>query len=154
MYQLSLLLFIFLCALASYTDIRYNRIPDSIIKSAIFLRITASFFGYIFFNEGCDDFFWGFLSAFLITLPLFLVSELAKKLTGRPAFGGGDIKLLFCAGLFFYPYKAFLMLALVLLLASVTGIVIKRKTGSSSIPFAPSVLFAELFIILYCSGLL
>lgn len=77
-------------------DCKSLRIPRILIAAGIALRIAVGI-GENAFPETAVS----FLSAFLLTAPVLLVTVFAEKLTRKTILGGGDVFLIFLLSLFF-----------------------------------------------------
>lgn len=86
----------------------------------------------------------GLLGAFVIAGAMLALSLIFDKVTGKESLGGGDVKLLFMAGL----YLGLLTSLLNLILACIVGIVFVAVLKQKKIPFGPAISIAVFFSIL------
>lgn len=128
---------------ASVVDLRRGIIPD-----AITLGGTA--FALVFAHVATGD-----LRSSLIGLAAGLALSLAVYALGNilfktriqaaretdpgvtSAFGMGDVKLMAFIGAFLGARGAFQTLLIASILAAVVGMILKRRTGAATLPFAP-----------------
>lgn len=117
----------------SFADLMDFIIPDAFILSGIVIRMT-----FILLSGNI----WPTLLSALvgglsISVPVLLLVLLMDKVLKKESMGGGDIKLLFMAGLYF-DWKINLM---AILFACVAGILFAYVSGKKKqpIPFGPSI---------------
>jgi leader peptidase (prepilin peptidase)/N-methyltransferase len=90
----------------------------------------------------------------LAAMPLFAVALVFSGTTGSPAVGGGDIKLVFMAGLYFGVTENLVMLVLACALGTVFGLVsmVRARGGlvrGHTFPFGPSIAVATWTVALF-----
>lgn len=134
--------FLILLFISSVSDILYRRIPNQIIITGIALWLFASLAGLLL-HESPMKSLENLACACMVSAPVFLVSFLYKKFSGKKAFGGGDIKLLFMTGLIFLPAQAPALLAASLFCSALYAAAVNirlffhnTKSESESVPFA------------------
>lgn len=134
-----------------FTDLKSGIIPDKIILWAI----GISLFYFIFISpQGLQN---HILSAFGGALFFMLISAVYYFLTKKIAFGGGDLKLGFVAGLFLGWPNIFLCLYLAFLTGGAISIILilwrKKRFLNDTLPFAPFLIIG-LFLSLYFGNLI
>ena len=122
----------------SLTDMDSYTIPDLFILSGLLNRFVKFFFVK-------EDIFVYLLSAFAITLMVYMTAVLMNKLTGRENFGGGDIKLLFMVSLYTSYFKGILILFLSCLFGFLTAMIMKKR----KIPFGPCICMGTFIVLMY-----
>lgn len=122
----------------SLTDLDSYTIPDPFILSGLLNRFVKLFFVK-------EDILVHLLSAFAITLMVYMTAELMNKFTGRENFGGGDIKLLFMVSLYTSCFKGILILFLSCLFGLLTAMVMKKR----KIPFGPCICMGTFIVLMY-----
>lgn len=159
--------FFILLFVSSVSDVLYRRIPNQIIVIGIALWLFACASGLFLHNNPINA-LMNLAAACMISAPIFIVSYLYMKISGRKAFGGGDIKLLFMTGLIFTPSQAAALLGTSLLAAAVYAAVMNismlphntksvRESSAGqnkcliklrhcAVPFAPAVFIAAVII--------
>lgn len=159
--------FFILLFVSAIFDVIYRRIPNQIIVIGIALWLLAGVAG-LFLHENSLSSLRNFAAACFISAPVFIVSFVYRKISGRKAFGGGDIKLLFMTGLIFIPEQAPVVLVVSLATAALyaalmnvsvvfrnmksvpeTSSVQKKrliKLRYHAVPFAPAVFIAAVVI--------
>ncbi len=136
---ISLLISSFL-VIVIHSDFRYGEIDDkvNILFSILILIINIITKRY--------NYLWESLIVFLI---IYVFFKITSKIYKKDTLGGGDIKLMLFIGLAFGLLNSFLVLFLASLIALPYGLLMKRKTGISSIPFGPFILLAAFLIYFY-----
>ena len=86
----------------------------------------------------------GLLGAFVIAGAMLVLSLVFDKVTGKESLGGGDVKLLFMAGL----YLGLLTGLFNLILACIVGIIFVAVMKQKKIPFGPAISIAVFFSIM------
>jgi leader peptidase (prepilin peptidase)/N-methyltransferase len=136
---MSLLLFLILIVIllcVIIVDWRTHTIPDRLWIALALLgvvRVAAGYLGWL--GEPvpvtATD---AFIGAFAASIPLFLLASLSG------GFGGGDIKLMFAAGIFLGWQPVLLALFIATILGAIVGaflLATKRATRSTKIAFGP-----------------
>jgi prepilin signal peptidase PulO-like enzyme (type II secretory pathway) len=143
-----LLALVALMALVVY-DIRWMLLPNRIVYPLIVGSGLLWVSNIIFFDGGLHLLWYGLLSAAIaggIFCLLFFISD-GKWI------GGGDVKIGFALGfLLMDPYNAFLMLftaSVIGMLVSLPGLVSKKITATSRIPFGPFLIIATVIVKLF-----
>lgn len=148
MYLVSLLFLLTFSFCAAVSDVMTRRIPNQITAAIFFLNAGTFCIDIFLFSSEPLLSGKGLLSAFVITLPLFLISYMYRQIAGRPAFGGGDLKLLFVTFLFFDLHHAFRIFFLSLFFGAAAGVFLKVFRKELRMPFAPAVFDATLAVVL------
>lgn len=128
------LLFTWICICLTFIDLDYHLLPDQLTLSLLWIGLLCSLFG-IFANS--HDAILGAVAGYLI----FAAIQWAfGHVTGKTGMGQGDFKFLAALGAFL----GWQMLPLVILLASISGVIIgfthmiiKRNFKSVPLPFGP-----------------
>ncbi len=143
----SILMF-FLIAI-TYIDLDTFLIPDQLSLSLLWLGLFLSLFDvFVSPQQAIIGALAGYLS-------LWLLFHVFKLLTGKEGMGYGDFKLLAAGG----AWLGYEMLIMVLILASVSGLVIAliqkiAKQGEAKIPFGPYLSMGIFLSLLYGDTLL
>lgn len=121
----------------SFSDIKYRRIPNSLLLSILIIGLFSTITSHRVFSH-----ILGFFLPSLILLFLYM----AKKL------GAGDIKLFSALGLV-WGYQlniaAFVLSIFFSFFYSIAKHIFFRKSSENSLPFAPFILFAYLTLIVF-----
>ncbi|MBR3159479.1 MAG: prepilin peptidase [Atopobiaceae bacterium] len=132
----------------SLTDLDTYIIPNATIITAIGIRcayIVASAF------VGQDPFVLlrdSFVSGLVVGGAVLLLSLVMDRVLGRDSLGGGDVKLLFVAGLYFGWQQCLFLIIVACVMGIVMGMLGQRGRGSSEgeesrlIPFGPAIALA------------
>ena len=155
------MILLFSCALcAAFADIEDYLIPDRFIIAGIVIKIA-----YVI-AESCipysvDRMMYGSFGATIkalglqtivgglsIALPLLLLVLVGEKLLDRELMGGGDIKLLFVFGMYFYWMINIISLFIACVLGIIGGIALNKK-GIDRIPWGPYIV-AAYWIVALC----
>lgn len=137
----------------SLTDLDEYRIPNATIIAAIVIRIVYVVVGGLL---GIHDLGATLLSTivggFAIAVPILLLSLVMDRVLGRESLGGGDVKLLFVAGMYFGWQQCLFLIMVACVLGIVLGAVGARGSGSGIakdgeekarlIPFGPAIALA------------
>lgn len=117
--ELLLLSAILLCA--SFADLEGYIIPNRLILGAIAVRIVFVLIRGLVTEKGTLGTLalQSIIGGFSVALPLFILALIMDKVLKKESMGGGDIKLMFCIGLYF-DWKINI---LIMLIACVLGIV-------------------------------
>ncbi len=130
---------------ASYTDIRMRKIFNPVIMMLFanwaFFCIYMSFAYGAVYLTGLKSIGTCLVTAVLV----FILTNGMKKISGKKMFGGGDIKLIFSAGLILKPDDFFLMLLIAFMISGLYGVFARRSF--KGVPFAPAVFGGFLFSV-------
>ena len=144
-----------LLAVASAIDIESRRIPNVLVAACALVRVAYLCWLWAagvaeagsFVLQSC-------FGAVVVGAGLLLVSSLAASLSGRNGLGGGDIKLLAVAGLYFEATGGLVVVAVACLLAlcgqllTAFGASRGRELLSQTFPFAPFIALACVIVML------
>lgn len=155
------MILLFSCALlAAFADITDYLIPDRCIIAGIAIRIVYIAVEVLdpmspdrFFYGSAKDTFLAMgtqtiVGGLSIALPLLLLVLVGEKVMDKELMGGGDIKLLFMFGLYFYWMLNLLSLLIACLLGIIGGIALNRK-GIEHIPWGPYIVGATWITALF-----
>lgn len=167
-FNLSLRLF-FICILylITVTDIYEQIIPDSVLITAILVRVVHFLISYHF--ELSDTIMyivkpplWSELLQLLInglavSLPLLILVLIMEKVWKKEAMGGGDIKLLFVTGLYLGWIKNILVVFFACIIGIIVGMIQKKKTQEEEteeeqpfyFAFGPSIAISAVFVMIF-----
>ena len=104
------------------------------------------------------DMLWSLISAVVLSVFVLVVALILEKLTGKPALGGGDVKLLFMLGLYFTWQIGLFGLLLSCIFGIVLAMVHKpnaqlevgdETVPEGSIPFGVAISIAFWFVMLF-----
>lgn len=133
----------------SFTDAEAQIIPNRLIVAGIAIRVAFILVSGDIPHVALQSVVGG-LS---VSLPVLLIALLLEKLLKKEAVGGGDIKLLFMAGLYF-DWK---LNVLALLLACFVGIafaLISRVKSGKPFPFGPAIACGTWLSMLFGSAII
>ncbi len=123
----------------TFIDIDYHLLPDQLTLLLMWAGLFSSLF---FLFTPCNDAIIGAMAGYAI---FAIVQMVFGWITGKVGMGQGDFKLLAALG----AYAGWQMLPLIILLASITGIIftvihmiIKHEFKSTPLPFGPYLAFA------------
>lgn len=174
-FELSPELFIYLpfisaLILITFIDFDHMIIPDVITLPGIIIGVALSALypeiqrEIMHFSAVSSTHLSGFFSsafgASVGGLFLYLTAVIGKKITGKEAMGGGDVKLLAMIGAFLGWQRAALTVLLSAFAGSIIGIIAKIRKGESYLPYGPylalgaalSVFWGETLIEWYIGG--
>lgn len=130
----------------TFIDIDYHLLPDQLTLSLLWAGLFSSLF---FLFTPSNDAIIGAMAGYAI---FAIVQTLFGWITGKVGMGQGDFKLLAALG----AYVGWQMLPLIILLASITGIIftvthmiIKHEFKSTPLPFGPYLAFAGWLAIMW-----
>lgn len=124
----------------STTDILYRIIPNASIIASVVIRVAYLAFA-LQFGEGQIGIVWNsVIGCFVIGIFAFVLSLVTEQLSGREGLGGGDVKLLAVAGLFFGLEGGFLVLFLACIAALARYALSHSSDGT--FPFGPAISLA------------
>lgn len=125
----------------SLVDLDKYIIPDRfIICGIIWWAVTVPLMAEPWKLQVMD----GLLGAFIIAGAMLVLSLIFDKVTGKESLGGGDVKLLFMAGL----YIGLLTGLFNLILACIVGIIFVVAMKQKRIPFGPAISVAVFISIM------
>ena len=90
-----IIVYLILCGLIAFGDIRFRHIPDKMTFSGILIGLT--------FNAFQHQFFFGLFGMLMGAGSIFVAAMLCFFISKKPAMGGGDLKLLAMIGAFWGP---------------------------------------------------
>lgn len=125
-----------ICACAALTDVKRNRIPNTLIAAGLISR------GVIYIPEFilARDFFAGILKNDVLGFAIGFVMLFTVAVITKGGIGYGDVKLFGVIGLMMGSGGVFAVLFLSLLFSSICSVfmmITKKKTLKSSLPMAP-----------------
>lgn len=120
-------LFIIMLAISIW-DLKTCVIPD--------ILIVIGIINNLFFYES------HFINAFIITIPLLVLTNMMKKIKKKEVFGGGDIKLIFMLSLYFDSFTSLFSL----IIACLIGVLCFVKNKQEYLPFAPCICLGYLIM--------
>lgn len=125
------------------SDLNYLIIPDSvlIVSSIIILIIKFISGGYLSLlrSLGCG---------LLLFSLMYIIMLLGNMMFKKESLGGGDIKLMFVAGLVLHPLIGVFSIFLSSLFALIPSLFLYYKNEEHVIPFGPFILFAVIILFL------
>lgn len=143
---LAALLFTWICISLTFIDIDYHLLPDQLTLTLLWLGLLFSI-STVFCSS--QDAIIGAVAGYLI---FALTQYLFERVTGKTGMGQGDYKLLAALG----AYLGWQMLPLIILLASLSGVIftltqmaIKRNFKSVPLPFGPYLALAGWVALLW-----
>lgn len=143
---LAALLFTWVCISLTFIDLDHHLLPDQLTLLLLWLGLLFSIFN-LFTNS--HDAILGAIIGYLIFAMTQWIFEWS---TGKTGMGQGDFKFLAALG----AYLGWQMLPLIILLASVTGVIftlthmlIKRQFKSIPLPFGPYLALAGWIVLLW-----
>lgn len=131
----------------SLTDLDEYVIPNKTIIAAIVIRVVyIAVMGILGRGNALIVLRDSLLSGIAVALPVLILSLIMDHVLGRESLGGGDIKLLFVAGLYFGWMQSLFLI----MVACVLGLVLaklgqnRKEEGERSrlIPFGPAIALA------------
>lgn len=140
------LLFTWICICLIFIDLDYHLLPDELTLLLLWLGLFFSLFSL--FTTAHDA-----IIGAIIGYAIFAITQLIfEKITGKIGMGQGDFKFLAALG----GFLGWQMLPLIILLASVTGLLfgfthmlIKRQYKSVPLPFGPYLALAGWIALLW-----
>lgn len=140
------LLFSWICICLTFIDLDHHLLPDELTLLLLWIGLFFSMFGFFTTSQ----------SAIIGAIAGYLIFAITQKTfewtTHKTGMGQGDVKFLAALGAFF----GWQMLPLIILLASVTGIIfavthmlIKRHMKSIPLPFGPYLALAGWIALLW-----
>jgi leader peptidase (prepilin peptidase) / N-methyltransferase len=148
---LAALFFAWICICLTFIDLDHHLLPDQLTLLLLWLGLFFSLFSI--FTQSHDA-IMGAIAGYLIFAATQWIFEWA---TGKTGMGQGDFKLLAALG----AYLGWQMLPLIILLASITGVIfalthmlIKRNFKSTPLPFGPYLALAGWVAMLWGSEIM
>ena len=136
-----ILLWIVLLCL-TLTDLHAWIIPDRLPLAGTLIFLGTA----VFLPDPGKRLLTGFLTGFVLSAGMLLLSLLFDRLTGQESLGGGDIKLFFMTGLYLESVWEVLFF---LILSCALGIVCSAVWRKKRIPFGPAIAAACFVMLLY-----
>ncbi len=137
---LKILIFIFISITISFIDIENMIIPDILSIPGIILGFLFSLLSQNFFNF----LFGGLLGAF-IPFIFYIIGKIIKK----ELMGEGDIMVLSMVGIYTGWENVIITLFIASFLGSIIGIILKIKSKTKYLPFAPFLYFSAFLTFFY-----
>ncbi len=130
-----------LLIIISVSDISYFIIPDQVLIffSGYFIIINC-------LNNGILYALFSILSGFIMFSVMYLIMLLGNFLFKKESLGGGDIKLMFVAGLVLHPFLCLFVIFFASLLALPISLIILKKKHINLVPFGPFLLISFMFV--------
>lgn len=132
----------------SLTDLDDYIIPNATIVAAIVVRLGyLALGGALGLFDAVPLLVQSLISGVAVVVPLVVLVLIMDRVLGRESFGGGDIKLLFVAGLYFGWQQCLFLIVVACVMGLVFGMYGQRRGAKSSadneeanlIPFGPSI---------------
>lgn len=163
---LELVAFASVLLVLSLTDLDDYIIPNATIVACIAIRLI-----YLAYLAACGEgellaLVGGSLaSGLLVTIPILALVLVMDHVLGKESFGGGDVKLLFVAGIYFGWQQCVFLILVACVLGIAFGVASQRKDGDAPaseasqedkrlIPFGPSIACACWITMLFGQQLL
>ncbi len=141
-----------MCVLAvvTFIDIKIRKIPNACILSLIGLWLIRLVFQSATVENNLVKYqiISNMLTAVVMAAAFLFAGWLTNKIVKKQSLGGGDIKLVFAAGLILDPSKSMIMVLAACVLALVTFIIIWIKDKDEYFPFGPAISIATGIMIL------
>ena len=128
-----------ICLAISFSDIESYYVPPVFIIIGLLNRAVF----ILIYNIGVLN-----MSGCLVSIGVFMVSVIMKKITGKDVIGDGDIKLLFMLGMYSAWYDSVLALFVSSLLGLMFILTDMKKYKNRMFPFAPCICLGHLIILL------
>lgn len=135
----------------SLTDLDEYIIPNKTIIAGIIVRFAYIVVGGVLgLFDPISLFIHSIVGGFAVVIPVLLLSIVMDRVLGRDSLGGGDVKLLFVAGLYFGWQQCLFLIIVACILGIVFGMLGPKGIGRDSgghaksrlIPFGPSIALA------------
>ncbi len=94
----------------------------------------------------------GLLGGIVIAGAIFVISLLLDKTMKKESLGGGDIKLIFVAGLYLGLIANLFNMILICIIGLVFAMISKKRRDTAYIPLAPAIAIASFIMLLYGQG--
>lgn len=125
------------------SDLNYLIIPDSVlIISGILILIVK------FIDGGIFSLLKSLGGGILLFVLMYIIMLLGNFIFKKESLGGGDIKLMFVAGLVLHPIVGVFSIFLSSLFALIPSLFLYYKNEEHVIPFGPFILFAVIILFL------
>lgn len=125
----------------SLTDLDTYIIPNATIIAAIAIRalyLVAT--GLLGTGDALTLARDSLIGGVVIVIPVYVLSIVMDRVLGRNSLGGGDVKLLFVAGLYFGWVQCMFLIIVACILGLLLGAIVSRD--SKYIPFGPAIALA------------
>lgn len=144
LYTIEYLILITIMWIIALKDIKEMIIPDICVVLILVNKIVFSFIGLNYKQELIT----GIINGLSIGCIILLLSIITSKILGKPAMGGGDIKLIFALGTYVNIYKSFIS---ILIGSSIALIYVLLKKEKNEFPFGPFICIGYylVFVIKY-----
>ena len=126
--------------------ISINDIDSFIIP--MHLNILLVIVKYVFYGININE----IINALMVSLTIYLISLVFKKLNKKEMMGFGDIKLLFCLGLYMSIINSILAIFIGSMIALVTCLFFHRK--NTYFPFGPYICIGFLIMLIFSKEIL
>ena len=145
-----LLTSILLCV--SFADLEAYIIPDGLIIAGIVIRLMFILFSGDTGHEALQSVIGGFS----VSAPVLIIVLIMEKLMKREAMGGGDIKLLFMAGIYLPWSQNLLAILLACICGLLFGAIYNRLKNNEEklFPFGPAIAAGTYLSMLFGEGII
>jgi prepilin signal peptidase PulO-like enzyme (type II secretory pathway) len=126
----------------SLTDLDEYLIPNATIVAGIVIRLAyVAYVGLSGQGDGLVMLRDTLVGGFAVAVPVLVLALVMDRVLGRESFGGGDVKLLFVAGMYFGWQQCLFLIVLACVMGIVFGMLGQRDEGGEAklIPFGPSI---------------
>ncbi|MBR3225172.1 MAG: prepilin peptidase [Atopobiaceae bacterium] len=157
---IELIAFFSVLLVLSLTDLDDYVIPNATIVAAIVIRLVYLVYGGL---TGAFDLWptlgWTLLNGVVVAVPVIILALVMDRVLGRDSLGGGDVKLLFVAGLYFGWQQCLFLLIVACIIGILFAFVGARsdmtdkveggeEKASRPIPFGPAIAIACWIVML------
>ena len=125
------------------SDLNYFIINDSILVIASIIIL-----GVKYFDSGWMELLRSFGGGVLLFSVMYIIMLLGNFIFKKESLGGGDVKLMFVAGLVLHPLLGVFSIFLSSFIALIPSAILYYKSGEHVIPFGPFILFSILILYL------
>lgn len=143
---IELIAFVSVLLVLSLTDLDEYVIPNATIVTAIVIRLAyVAYVGLSGQAEVLVALRDTLVGGFAVAVPVLVLALVMDHVLGRESFGGGDVKLLFVAGMYFGWQQCLFLVILACVVGIAFGMVGQRDKGEGEaklIPFGPSIALA------------
>ena len=143
---LELMAFASVLLVLSLTDLDTLIIPNATIVAAILVRVAFLAAAAGTGMEGVRELALNSLIGGLaVAVPIIVLALVMDRVLGKESLGGGDVKLLFVAGLYFGWQQCLFLIVLACVVALVPALASRAKDeagGAGAFPFGPAIAFA------------
>jgi leader peptidase (prepilin peptidase)/N-methyltransferase len=143
-------LFFSILIILSVSDLKYRLLPNTIIVPAMALFVLLRLWIH-------DLPYWEYMAGFVVGGGILLAVSYMSVRLGKPAMGGGDIKMMALLGVVLGLKLILLTLALSALLGCIFGLIlvgIGKITRKTFIPFGPFIAIAGIVAMIFGNNLL